>query len=98
MVVTSLSLTAEFINTDTCSSAFIYGIMSFTDKFLNGIGVFLIQHLTPETEVECGGFYSKVILYACGGASVMVILLTLTLFFVKIGVRIKSYENKESYA
>ena len=47
MMVTSLSLTAEFINNDTDSSAFIYGLMSFTDKLLNGVGVFLIQHLTP---------------------------------------------------
>ena len=49
MMVTSLSLTAEFINNDTDSSAFIYGLMSFTDKLLNGVGVFLIQHLTPDT-------------------------------------------------
>ena len=87
MMVTSLSLTAEFINNDTDSSAFIYGLMSFTDKLLNGVGVFLIQHLTPETEAECGDFYSRVILYACGGASIVVILVTCTLFFVKIGVR-----------
>ena len=95
MLVTSLSLTAEFINNDTCSSAFIYGLMSFTDKLLNGVGVFLIQHLTPETETECGDFYSKVILYACGGATILVILVTFTLSFVTIGVRIKLNENKK---
>ena len=38
MMVTSLSLTAEFISNDTDSSAFIYGLMSFTDKLLNGVG------------------------------------------------------------
>ena len=42
---------------------------------------------TPDTEAECGDFYSRVILYACGGASIVVILVTCTLFFVKIGVR-----------
>ena len=90
MLVTSLSLTAEFISDDTCSSAFIYGLMSFTDKLLNGVSVFLIQHLTPEGEEECGRFYSKIIAFTCGGASIVVILVALTLFFVKIGVRINN--------
>ena len=37
MLVTSLALTAEFIGTDTDSSAFIYGLMSLTDKVSNGL-------------------------------------------------------------
>ena len=37
MLVTSLASTAEFIGTDTDSSAFIYGLMSLTDKVSNGL-------------------------------------------------------------
>jgi len=64
MLVTSLSLTAEFIGSDTSSSAFIYGLMSFFDKLSTGFGVFFIQHLTPELKVQNGTFYGEVILYA----------------------------------
>ena len=47
MLVTSLSLTAEFIGSNTSSSAFIYGLMSLTDKVSNGLAVVLIQHFIP---------------------------------------------------
>ena len=40
MLVTSLSLTAEFIGSNTSSSAFVYGTMSFLDKLSIGFGVF----------------------------------------------------------
>ena len=40
MLVTSLSLTAEFIGSNTSSSAFVYSTMSFLDKLLTGFGVF----------------------------------------------------------
>jgi hypothetical protein len=40
MLVTSLSLTAEFIGSNTSSSAFVYGTMSFLDKLLTRFGGF----------------------------------------------------------
>ena len=53
MLVTSLALTAEFIGTDTNSSAFIYGLMSLTDKVSNGFAVILIQNYIPIDIDEC---------------------------------------------
>ena len=51
MMVTSLSLTAEFISNDTDSSAFIYGLMSFTDKLLNGVGRVIYQGVLTTDQV-----------------------------------------------
>ena len=87
MLVTSLSLTAEFIGTDTSSSAFIYGLMSFTDKVSNGLAVVFIQHLTPNNEEEVKLFYGQVIFVTCGGAAIVGILATLSLFYVTVGAR-----------
>ena len=93
MLVTSLSLTAEFIGSDTSSSAFIYGLMSFFDKLSTGFGVFFIQHLTPELKVQNGTFYGEVILYACGGAGILIIVGAISLFYVNVGVRQVSSKN-----
>ena len=71
MLVTSLSLTAEFIGSDTSSSAFIYGLMSFTDKVSNGLVVVIIQNLTPKNEEEIKLFYGQVIFFTCGGAAII---------------------------
>ena len=87
MVVTGLSLTADFIDVDTESSAFVYGIMSFTDKLSSGLGVFFIQHLTPENDSEGKTFYIDTLFYACGGACVLSIIGILTLIPFKIGQR-----------
>lgn len=45
MLVTSLGVTADFIGQNVDSGAFVYGIMSFTDKLCNGLAVMLIQYL-----------------------------------------------------
>lgn len=45
MLVTSLGVCADLIGQNTGSGAFIYGIMSFTDKLSNGFAVMLIQYL-----------------------------------------------------
>lgn len=45
ILVTSLGITADLIGDKTGSGAFVYGIMSFCDKFANGIAVIIIQDL-----------------------------------------------------
>lgn len=45
VLVTSLGITADLIGNQTSSGAFVYGIMSFTDKLANGIAVIIIQDL-----------------------------------------------------
>lgn len=90
MLVTSLSLTAEFIGTDTNSSAFIYGLMSLTDKVSNGLAVMLIQHFIPtntDTCILCRLYFRDIIFYACGGAAVVGVLSVCSLIPVAIGSR-----------
>lgn len=43
MLVTSLSLTADLVGASTQASAFVYGLMSFTDKLSCGAAIAIIQ-------------------------------------------------------
>lgn len=45
ILVTSLGITADLIGSNTSNGAFVYGVMSFTDKLSNGIAVVIIQDL-----------------------------------------------------
>lgn len=45
MLVTSLGITADYIGDKSEGGAFIYGLMSFTDKLSNGLVVIVIQFL-----------------------------------------------------
>ncbi|XP_075300181.1 major facilitator superfamily domain-containing protein 12 [Opisthocomus hoazin] len=74
ILVTSLSMTADLIGTNTRSSAFVYGAMSFTDKMANGLAVMVIQNLHPcPTELcchDCISFYRWVMVFVTGGIAV----------------------------
>ncbi|XP_068776409.1 major facilitator superfamily domain-containing protein 12 isoform X2 [Struthio camelus] len=71
ILVTSLSMTADLIGTNTHSGAFVYGAMSFTDKMANGLAVMAIQNLHPcPTELccpACINFYHWVMVVVTGG-------------------------------
>lgn len=43
MLVTSLAMTADLIGTRTEASAFVYGLMSFTDKLSCGCAIAVVQ-------------------------------------------------------
>lgn len=45
VLVTSLGITADLIGDKTGSGAFVYGLMSFGDKLVNGVAVVVIQYL-----------------------------------------------------
>ncbi|NXB01863.1 MFS12 protein, partial [Cnemophilus loriae] len=74
ILVTSLSMTADLIGTNTHSGAFVYGAMSFTDKMANGLAVMVIQNLHPcPTELccpACVDFYRWVMVLVTGGIAV----------------------------
>ncbi|NXU76604.1 MFS12 protein, partial [Oreotrochilus melanogaster] len=78
VLVTSLSMTADLIGTNTLSSAFVYGAMSFTDKMANGLAVMVIQNLHPcPTELccpACISFYHWVMVLVTGGIAVAAII------------------------
>lgn len=51
MLVTSLGVSADLIGQNTDNGAFVYGVMSFTDKLSNGIVVMLIQYLLVKVSI-----------------------------------------------
>lgn len=75
ILVTSLSMTADLIGSNTHSGAFVYGAMSFTDKVANGLAVMAIQNLHPcPTQLCCAGcveFYHWVMVVVTGGVAVV---------------------------
>ncbi|KAK7076664.1 Major facilitator superfamily domain-containing protein 12 [Halocaridina rubra] len=89
MLVTSLSITADFIGPNVESGAFVYGAMSFTDKLSNGIAVMVIQHFNPCTTCcsKCEYYFRDVIFFYCGGAAALSLFSLLTLLPTKIGAR-----------
>ncbi|XP_024936169.1 major facilitator superfamily domain-containing protein 12 isoform X2 [Cephus cinctus] len=78
MLVTSLGITADLIGQSTESGAFVYGVMSFTDKLCNGLAVIVIQYLRCSD--DCPNYYRDVLSFACGGAAVVGLSV---IFFIK---------------
>uniref|UniRef100_A0A8D0HKE1 Major facilitator superfamily domain containing 12 n=1 Tax=Sphenodon punctatus TaxID=8508 RepID=A0A8D0HKE1_SPHPU len=94
ILVTSLSMTADLIGSNTHSGAFVYGAMSFTDKVANGLAVMVIQNLHPcPTQLCCHGcveFYHWVMVAVTGGVAVAAILSLCCIMIWPIRVRFRS--------
>ncbi|XP_028176339.1 major facilitator superfamily domain-containing protein 12-like isoform X1 [Ostrinia furnacalis] len=76
MLMTSLSLTADLVGARTEASAFVYGLMSFTDKLACGIAIAVIQMYADEAE---SAYYQNVLSWVCGGATILGLTFTLLL-------------------
>ncbi|GBP62336.1 Major facilitator superfamily domain-containing protein 12 [Eumeta japonica] len=76
MLVTSLALTADLVGARTEASAFVYGLMSFTDKLSCGIVIAVIQMYADTAE---NSYYREVLSWVCGGATIAGLVLTLFL-------------------
>ncbi|KAM9848868.1 major facilitator superfamily domain-containing protein 12 [Aulostomus maculatus] len=91
ILVMSLSMTASLIGEQTQSGAFVYGLMSFTDKVANGVGVVLIQSIRPcSTEAccpDCVWFYRDVMATVTGGVGLAAAACLCTLFSWPIRMR-----------
>lgn len=77
VLVTSLGVTTDLIGDKTDSGAFVYGIMSFTDKLANGVAVIIIQDLHKDPLDTY--FYRNVLTNVCGTAVVVGLVALLTL-------------------
>ncbi|XP_013177457.1 PREDICTED: uncharacterized symporter sll1374-like [Papilio xuthus] len=75
MLVTSLSLTADLVGDRTEASAFVYGLMSFTDKLSCGAVIAIIQLYADGASSD---YYRSVLSLVCGGATVLGLICTLT--------------------
>lgn len=93
LLIASLNTTATLINRSTESSAFVYGAMSFLDKFSNGLIVQIVELFNPschhdaKISAECDHFY-RVVMSAIPGACVLIIFaLILFMDLRKLGQR-----------
>ena len=89
----SLSVTAELIGPNHESGAFMYGFMSLVAKVTNGIIIIGVQSLASGRSSGNSTFYTQVLFYVCGGASLMGALAMLSLAPVKIGRRFWKSNN-----
>ncbi|CAH2050226.1 unnamed protein product, partial [Iphiclides podalirius] len=87
MLVTSLALTADLVGDRTEASAFVYGLMSFTDKLSCGAVIAIIQWYADGASA---GYYRDVLSWVCGGACLLGLLSTLVLPNLTPDVRITS--------
>ncbi|XP_073957773.1 major facilitator superfamily domain-containing protein 12-like [Choristoneura fumiferana] len=76
MLVTSLALTADLVGSQTEASAFVYGLMSFTDKLACGFAIVIIQTFA---ESAAKSYYRFALSWVCGGATLTGLFLTLLL-------------------
>ncbi|CAH2292297.1 major facilitator superfamily domain-containing 12 [Pelobates cultripes] len=91
ILVTSLSMTADLIGSQSHSAAFVYGAMSFTDKVANGLAVVIIQSMHPcHTEQccpACNPFYHWVMVAVTGGVAIVAGLALSSIMIWPIKVR-----------
>lgn len=94
ILVTSLSMTADLIGTNTQSGAFVYGAMSFTDKLSNGLAVVMIQNLHPCLTQACCPlcvpFYHWVMIAVTGGTAIVATLSLVCIILWPIKIRVRS--------
>ncbi|XP_063928728.1 major facilitator superfamily domain-containing protein 12-like isoform X1 [Zophobas morio] len=93
-LVTSLGITADLIGDKTDSGAFVYGIMSFTDKLANGVAVVIIQDLHKDPTNK--SYYRDTLTYVCGGSAILGALAVISLL-KKVRVDHLGYENVPNY-
>lgn len=91
LLVISLAMTADLIADQTQSGAFVYGAMSFTDKFANGVAVMVIQALHPCHTVNCCPacvwFYHYVMVIVTGGVAIVATLALCSILIWPIKIR-----------
>ncbi|KZC10942.1 Major facilitator superfamily domain-containing protein 12 [Dufourea novaeangliae] len=87
MLVTSLGVTSDFIGLDTDNGAFVYGIMSFTDKLSNGLAVMIIQYLTRW--ISSKNYYRDILVYVCGSSAIFGLIAI---------IFIKPFSNNAAYS
>ncbi|KAK5983002.1 Interferon lambda-2 [Trichostrongylus colubriformis] len=103
LLVTSLSITADLINRNTESGAFVYGAMSFVDKLANGVAYQIIELWNPSCDPTqphraCQIFYRTIMVYVPGGCLLAALIILLSLIPSRIGRRIRRAQSPDQVA
>jgi MFS family permease len=86
--ISSFSLASDLIGLNTECGAFVYGIMSFTDKLANGIVIATIQQFNPCTLAstnKCSLYYRYILTFIPIGVSILTIIMILTMWETTVG-------------
>ncbi|KAK6032878.1 transporter, major facilitator family protein [Ostertagia ostertagi] len=100
LLVTSLSITADLINRNTESGAFVYGAMSFVDKLANGVAYQIIELWNPSCDPTqphraCKIFYRTIMVYVPAGCLIAALVVLLSLIPSQIGRRRRAQSPDE---
>ena len=71
----------------TEGSGFVYGAMSFVDKVSGGVALMLVQNAMPEPAESDPFFFETVLVYVCGGAAILGLVMIGLLWPMTIGQR-----------
>lgn len=87
--ICSFSLTSDLIGLNTECGAFVYGIMSFSDKLANGIVIAVIQQFNPcisgSTTIRCASYYRYILTFIPICVTSLTILMTLSMWKTNVG-------------
>ncbi|CEF59702.1 Major facilitator superfamily domain, general substrate transporter-containing protein [Strongyloides ratti] len=98
LLVSSISITADLINKNTESGAFVYGSMSLFDKFSNGIVFQIIEIFNPSctsmkgANIDCSQFYRDILIFIPGFCGIVMFIILLILLPQQIGKRNNNME------
>ena len=68
-------------------SGFVYGAMSFVDKVSGGVALMIVQNAMPEPAESDPFFFETVLVYVCGGAAILGLVMIGLLWPMTIGQR-----------
>lgn len=101
VLIAALSITSDLIGSNTESSGFVFGVMSFADKLANGLAIMLIQKFNSCQSSSCleqTDFFRNVLTFVCGGACVVGFLSVLTVTNGNIGLKRLERQQKHDVA
>uniref|UniRef100_A0A914WJA5 Uncharacterized protein n=1 Tax=Plectus sambesii TaxID=2011161 RepID=A0A914WJA5_9BILA len=93
VLVSSLDITADLINRNTESGAFVYGAMSLVDKFANGVAYQIIEIMNPSCDPSSGKheacriFYRNVMVFVPAACMLLGAFVLISLIPQNVGHR-----------
>eukprot|EP00300_Choanocystis_sp_HF-7_P009522 c16473_g1_i2.p1 GENE.c16473_g1_i2~~c16473_g1_i2.p1 ORF type:complete len:197 (+),score=52.04 c16473_g1_i2:858-1448(+) len=69
-LVAAVTMQADLLGTETTNAAFVYGLLSFGDKVLNGFVIALVELLRPECapgKIDCQSFAGRFFIHVMSG-------------------------------
>ncbi|KAJ1364417.1 hypothetical protein KIN20_024510 [Parelaphostrongylus tenuis] len=103
LLITSLSTTADLINRNTESGAFVYGAMSFVDKLANGFAYQIIELWNPSCDPtqphkSCANFYRTIMVYVPASCLAVALIILVSLLPSQIGERMRRNHSSDRIA